>query len=51
MLDAMQSASVSARLAAGGLQGMSGSSAFAERLERETAYWGPQLKKLGIHAE
>src|SRR5262245_39424086 len=51
MLEAMQSASVSARLAAGGLQGMSGSSAFRERIERESAYWGPQLKKLGIHAE
>ena len=51
MLEAMQSPQVSARLAAGGLQGMTGSKAFRERIERETAYWGPQLKKLGIQAE
>ncbi len=51
MLEAMQSPQVNARLAAGGLQGMSGSKAFRERIERETAYWGPQLKKLGIQAE
>ena len=25
--------------------------AFRERIEREAAYWGPELKKLGIQAE
>jgi tripartite-type tricarboxylate transporter receptor subunit TctC len=51
MLEAMKSPQVAARLAAGGLQGQSGSKDFHDRLVRETAYWGPQLKTLGITAE
>ena len=48
MLDAMKSPAVAARLAAGGLRGMTGAKGFGERIARDFAYWGPQLKKLGI---
>jgi tripartite-type tricarboxylate transporter receptor subunit TctC len=51
MLEAMKSPLVAARLAAGGLQGTTGSAGFHDRLVRETAYWGPQLKKLGIQEQ
>jgi tripartite-type tricarboxylate transporter receptor subunit TctC len=36
------------RLAAGGLIGTTGREGFRSRLARDFAYWGPQLKKLGI---
>jgi tripartite-type tricarboxylate transporter receptor subunit TctC len=48
MLETMQSPSVSQRLAAGGVTGATGAKGFGERLARETAYWGPAVKKLGI---
>jgi tripartite-type tricarboxylate transporter receptor subunit TctC len=51
MKETMKSPQIAARLAAGGLQGQSGSKEFHDRLVRETAYWGPQLKALGISAE
>jgi tripartite-type tricarboxylate transporter receptor subunit TctC len=51
MVEAMQGPQVAARLAAGGLRGTTGAKGFREVLERDTAYWGPQIKKLGITAE
>jgi tripartite-type tricarboxylate transporter receptor subunit TctC len=48
MLDAMASPMVSERLAAGGVAGGTGAKAFGDRLASEAAYWGPELKKLGI---
>jgi tripartite-type tricarboxylate transporter receptor subunit TctC len=48
MLDAMASPMVSERLAAGGVAGGTGAKAFGERLASDAAYWGPELKKLGI---
>ena len=51
MLEAMKSPQVAARLAAGGLQGQSGSQEFHDRLVREAGYWGPELKTLGINGE
>ena len=48
MLEAMTSPAIAARLAAGGLRGMTGAKGFGERVARDFAYWGPQLKKLGI---
>jgi len=51
MLDAMKSPAIAARLAAGGLRGMAGAKGFGERLARDVAYWGPQVKKLGIAAQ
>jgi tripartite-type tricarboxylate transporter receptor subunit TctC len=48
MLEAMKSPIVAARLAAGGLHGMTGAKGFGERLARDYAHWGPELKKLGI---
>jgi tripartite-type tricarboxylate transporter receptor subunit TctC len=51
MKETMKSPQIAARLAAGGLQDQSDSKEFHDRLVRETAYWGPQLKALGISAE
>ncbi len=51
MLEAMKSPMVAQRLASGGVAGGTGGKEFAERLTRETAYWGPELKKLGISGE
>jgi tripartite-type tricarboxylate transporter receptor subunit TctC len=51
MLEAMKSPKVSQRLAAGGVGGATDGKVFRERLEREMAFWGPELKKLGIAAE
>jgi tripartite-type tricarboxylate transporter receptor subunit TctC len=51
MLEAMKSPTVSARLAAGGVTGALDSKGFGQKLARDVAYWGPQIKKLGITAE
>ncbi len=51
MVDAMQSPTIAQRMAEGGLRGMADSKGFGERLARDHAYWGPQIKKLGITAE
>ncbi len=51
MLGAIGSPVVSQRLAAGGVRGSTGANGFRERLVRESAYWGPELKKLGISEE
>jgi len=48
MLETMASPAIAARLAAGGLRGMTGAKGFGERIARDYAHWGPQLKKLGI---
>ena len=42
---------VAERLSAGGIRGTLDGKAFRARLDREFAYWGPELKKLGITAE
>jgi tripartite-type tricarboxylate transporter receptor subunit TctC len=51
MLEAMKSPIVSQRLAAGGVVGGTDGKGFAERLARDAAYWGSELKKLGISGE
>jgi tripartite-type tricarboxylate transporter receptor subunit TctC len=51
MLETMKSPLVSQRMAEGGLTGMAGSQGFGERLARDAAFWGPQIKTLGITAE
>jgi tripartite-type tricarboxylate transporter receptor subunit TctC len=51
MMDAMKGPMISQRLTAGGLRGTTGSDGFAAILARDAAYWGPQLKKLGIQGE
>ena len=48
MIEAMKSPTIAVRLAAGGLRGMTGAKGFGERIARDFAHWGPQLKKLGI---
>jgi tripartite-type tricarboxylate transporter receptor subunit TctC len=42
---------VAERLNAGGVRGTLGGKAFRAQLDREFAYWGPEIKKLGITAE
>jgi tripartite-type tricarboxylate transporter receptor subunit TctC len=51
MLEAMQSPAIAARLAAGGLRGMTDSKGFRARIENDVAHWGPRLKELGISGE
>ena len=51
ILDVMMSPAVKAKLAAGGLQGTRAADGFRERLARDVAYWGPELKRLGISGE
>jgi tripartite-type tricarboxylate transporter receptor subunit TctC len=51
MLESMKSPLVAQRLAAGGVVGGMDGKGFAEKLTREVAYWGPELKKLGINGE
>jgi tripartite-type tricarboxylate transporter receptor subunit TctC len=51
MLEAMKSPTVSARLAAGGVAGALDSKGFAQKLAKDVAFWGPQIKKLGITTE
>jgi tripartite-type tricarboxylate transporter receptor subunit TctC len=51
MVESMASPQVAERLAAGGLRGTTGAAGFRARLEKDAAYWGPQLKKLGIQGE
>lgn len=51
MLEAMKSPAVSARLAAGGVTGALDSKGFGDKLVQDVAFWGPQIKKLGITAE
>jgi tripartite-type tricarboxylate transporter receptor subunit TctC len=42
---------VAERLAASGLHGTTDAKHFSAKLERDLAYWGPQIKKLGITGE
>jgi tripartite-type tricarboxylate transporter receptor subunit TctC len=51
MLEAIKSPLVAQRLAAGGVMGATGANGFRARLERDSAYWPPELKKLGISEE
>jgi tripartite-type tricarboxylate transporter receptor subunit TctC len=51
MLETMKSPEVAARLAAGGVSGALDGKGFRARLERDIAYWGPQIKTLGISVE
>jgi tripartite-type tricarboxylate transporter receptor subunit TctC len=51
MVEAMKSPALQTRMSEGGLSGMADSKGFGERLARDAAYWGPQIKKLGITAE
>jgi tripartite-type tricarboxylate transporter receptor subunit TctC len=51
VLDIVKVPLVAERLSAGGVRGTLDGKAFSARLDHEFAYWGPQLKKLGITAE
>jgi tripartite-type tricarboxylate transporter receptor subunit TctC len=51
VLEIVKVPSVAERLDAGGIRGTLDGKAFRTRLEREFAYWGPEIRKLGITAE
>lgn len=51
MIETMKSPTVAARMNEGGLTGMADGKGFGERLARDAAFWGPQIKKLGITTE
>jgi len=51
VLEVAQIPAVAERLAIGGLHGTTDAQHFAAKLERDVAYWGPQIKKLGITAQ
>jgi tripartite-type tricarboxylate transporter receptor subunit TctC len=51
ILDVLASPAVKARLAAGGLQGTRDGEGLRQRLANDVAYWGPELKRLGISGE
>jgi tripartite-type tricarboxylate transporter receptor subunit TctC len=51
MLEVLASPTVTERFAAGGLQGARDSEGFRVRLASDVAYWGPEVKRLGISAE
>jgi hypothetical protein len=47
----VHSPEIARQLAAGGAHGAADGKRFAERLARDTAYWGPELQKLGVKGE
>jgi tripartite-type tricarboxylate transporter receptor subunit TctC len=51
LVDVLATATVKERFAAGGLQGARDSEGFRLRLASDVAYWGPEVKRLGISAE
>jgi tripartite-type tricarboxylate transporter receptor subunit TctC len=51
MTEAMKSPAIAARLTAGGLRGTTDGKGFTAVLVKDAAYWGPQLKTLGIQGE
>ncbi len=51
MVESLKSPAVATRLAAGGVTGALDSKGFGQKLASDVAYWGPQIKKLGITAE
>jgi tripartite-type tricarboxylate transporter receptor subunit TctC len=51
ILEVLESPAVKERFAAGGLQGARDSEGFRARLASDIAYWGPEVKRLGISAE
>jgi tripartite-type tricarboxylate transporter receptor subunit TctC len=51
VLEAVKSPMIAKRLQEGGAHGETGSKGFAEKLTQAVAYWGPELKKLGIQGE
>jgi len=51
VLDAVKSPAIANALAAGGARGATDSKGFAAKLAKDVAYWGPEIKKLGISGE
>jgi tripartite-type tricarboxylate transporter receptor subunit TctC len=51
VLEAVKSPAIAQALAAGGARGATDSKGFTEKLAKAAAFWGPEIKKLGISAE
>ena len=51
VLEAVKVSSVAEKLKAGGVHGTTGAKGFAAKLDRDFAFWGPEIKKLGITGE
>ena len=51
VLDAVKSPAIAKQLADGGARGATDSKGFAEKLAKAVAFWGPEIKKLGISGE
>jgi tripartite-type tricarboxylate transporter receptor subunit TctC len=47
-LEAIKTPAIAKRLADGGARGATDGKGFAAKLAKDVAYWGPQIKKLGI---
>ncbi len=50
-LEAIKTPAIAKRLADGGARGATDGKGFAAKLAKDVAYWGPQIKKLGISGE
>ena len=51
VLEAVKAPAIAKRLAEGGAHGTTGGNGFGVKLARDVAYWGPQIKALGISGE
>ena len=51
VLEAVRSPAIAKTLADGGARGATDAKGFAAKLAKDVAFWGPELKKLGISAE
>jgi tripartite-type tricarboxylate transporter receptor subunit TctC len=51
VLEAVAVPSVADKLKSSGVRGTTGAKGFAAKLDRDFAFWGPEIKKLGITAE
>jgi tripartite-type tricarboxylate transporter receptor subunit TctC len=51
VLEAVAVPSVAEKLKAGGVRGTTGAKGFAAKLDSDFAFWGPEIKKLGITGE
>ena len=51
VLNAVKNPDVWAKISANGVYGPQDAKAFRAQIEKDVAYWGPEIKKLGIQAE
>lgn len=51
MMDAIKTPEVWAKISANGVYGPQDAKTFRAQIEKDVAYWGPEIRKLGIQAE